>query len=384
MDVPMFVLFGIDIIRFLVDLGTAYALYVVVSLTLNLEAGFSGVPNFGKVMFVAAGAAAAGSVCGRVAAIVLGINTHGDYNGFIATIIPQIDTALSQNVLLSVELLVLGVVLAALVGAVLGFVASFPAIRLREDYLGMLLLAAAQLFQIFLGGYQPLIGASQGIEVPDVFAWAETGIGVRDVVVLVLVAAFAIVVYLYVERVARSPLGRTLRAVRDNEVAARALGKDDARLRRNVIIVASAISAMAGAVLTFYVGAVNAETWTRITWTFWIWVMLIIGGAANNAGVALGAFSFTFLFKVVDQVKFYFQGYIPFDVNWLEYLMFASLLIIILAFRPGGILPEKSSATLPWRTIAQIVESESKIVDLSSRPNDTLEREKFDRTDKPG
>ena len=290
MDVPMFVLFGIDIIRFLIDLTTVYALYLIVSLTLNLEAGFSGIPNFGKVMFVAAGAAAAGSVSGRVAAIVLNIDTHGDYNGFIASIIPNIDKALSQNILLSVELMVLGVVLAAVVGAVLGFVASYPAIRLREDYLGMLLLAAAQLFQIFLGGYQPLIGASQGIEVPDVFIWAETGIEVRDVAVLLLVGVFAILVYFYVERVARSPLGRTLRAIRDNEVAARALGKNDAAVRRNVIIVASAISAMAGALLTFYVGAVNAETWTRITWTFWIWVMVIIGGAANNAGVALGAF----------------------------------------------------------------------------------------------
>lgn len=384
MDVPMFVLFGVDIIRFLIDLGTAYALYLAVSLTLNLEAGFSGVPNFGKVMFVAAGAAAAGSVSGRVAAIVLGINTHGDYNGFIATIIPSINTALTQNIVLSGELLLLGVFLAAVVGAVLGFVASFPAIRLREDYLGMLLLASAQLFQIFLGGYQPLIGASQGIEVPDVFAWAETGIGVRDVVVLVLVAAFAALVYLYVERVARSPLGRTLRAVRDNEVAARALGKDDAAVRRNVIIVASAISAVAGALLTFYVGAVNAETWTRITWTFWIWVMVIIGGAANNAGVALGTFSFTFLFKVVDQVKFYFQGYIPFDVNWLEYLMFASLLIIILAFRPGGILPERSSATLPWRTIAQIVQSESTDKNVPNNSTNDVEQNEIEQTDKPG
>jgi branched-chain amino acid transport system permease protein len=382
MDVPMFVLFGIDIIRFLIDLATAYSLYLIVALTLNLEAGFSGIPNFGKVMFVAAGAAAAGSVTGRVAAIVLSINTHGDYNGFIATIIPSIDNALSKNVLLSVELLVLGVVLAAVVGAVLGFVASYPAIRLREDYLGMLLLAAAQLFQIFLGGYQPLIGASQGIEVPDVFAWANTGIEVRDVVVLVFVGVFAILVYLYVERVAKSPLGRTLRAIRDNEVAARALGKNDAALRRNVIIVASAISAMAGAVLTFYVGAVNAETWTRITWTFWIWVMLIIGGAANNAGVALGAFSFAFLFKAVDQVKFYFQGYIPFDVNWLEYLVFAALLVLILAYRPGGILPERSSATLPWRTIAQIVQSESSSP-VSTNLGDPA-TQKLGQTDKPG
>jgi len=87
--------------------------------------------------------------------------------------------------------------------------------------------------------------------------------------------------------------------------------------------------------------------------------MVIIGGAANNAGVALGAFSFTFLFKIVDQVKFYFQGSIPFDVNWLEYLMFASLLILILAVRPGGILPEKSSVTLPWRTVAEIMRQKS-------------------------
>jgi branched-chain amino acid transport system permease protein len=384
LDVPTFFLFGVNIIRFAIDLMIAFALYLVVSLSLNLEAGFAGVPNFGKVMFVAAGAVVAGSVSGRLAAFILGVNTYGDYNGFIARIITQLDSSLSGNAVLSIEILLLGVVLAAAIGASLGFLTSFPAIRLREDYLGMLLLATAQLFQIFLGGYEPLIGGTQGIEVPDLFGWAGNGIEVRDVVVLGFLALFAILVYFYAEKVARSPLGRTLRAVRDNEVAARALGKDDVAIRRNVIIVASAISAMAGALLTFYVGAVNAEGWTRITWTFWIWVMLIIGGAANNAGVALGAFSFTFLFKAIEQVKFYFQGSIPFDVNWLEYLMFASLLIIILAFRPGGILPEKSSATLSWRTIAQIVQSESRITSISSNPSNTLEQEKIERTDKPG
>lgn len=359
MDVPTFILFGVDILRFLIDFGTAYALFLVVSLTLNLEAGFAGVPNFGKVMFVAAGAAIAGSVSGRLAAIILGVNTHGNYNAFIAQIIPQVDSALSNNASLSIELLLLGILLAAIIGAAFGFLASGPAIRLREDYLGMFLLAAAQLFQVFLGGYEPLIGGTQGIEVPDVFAWAGNGIEVRDVVVLGFLTIFAVLVFLYVERVARSPLGRTLRAIRDNEVASRAMGKNDVAIRRNVIIVASAISGMAGALLTFYAGGITADTWTRITWTFYIWVMLIIGGAANNAGVALGAFSFTFLFKVADQVKFYFQGYLPFDVNWLEYLMFASLLVLILVFRPGGILPEKSSATLPWRTVAEIMQRKS-------------------------
>ena len=360
MDVPTLFLFGIDVIRFSIDLATAYGLYLIVSLTLNLEAGFTGIPNFGKVLFVAAGAAAVGFVCGRIAALVLGVNTFGDYNGHIQAIIPPLDKLLAANPVVALEILFAGLAIAATIGAVLGLLTSYPAIRLREDYLGMLLLAAAQLFQIFLGGYEPLIGGSIGISVPDFFGWAGNGIEVRDVVVLGFVAVFAAVVYVYMERVARSPLGRTLRSIRDNEMASRALGKRDVIMRRNVIMVASAISAMAGALLAFYVGSVTPETWTRITWTFWIWVMLIVGGAGNNAGVALGAFAFTFLFKITDQIKFYFQGYIPFDVNWLEYLTFAALLILIIAYRPGGILPEKSSVTLPWKTLAEIMQSKPK------------------------
>ena len=373
-----------NLLTFLVDLGTTYALYLAVSLTLNLEAGFAGVPNFGKVMFVAGGAAIAGSVIGRLSVIVLGINVHGDYNAVVPQLIPQIDPLLASNFVLSMALLLLGIVLAAGMGGVMGYFASYPAIHLREDYLGMLLLAAAQLFQIFLGGWTPFINGTQGIEVPDLFHWADVGVGVRDAVILIFLAAFAFLVYVYVERVARSPLGRTLRAVRDNEVAARALGKNDVVIRRNVIIVASAISGMAGALLTFYAGAVGAETWTRITWTFWIWVMVIMGGAANNGGVALGAFFFTLLFKVVDQVKFYFSGYIPFDVNWLEYMSFAGLLILILAFRPGGILPEKSSLTLPWRTVAEIVQANQRSPVRTDQPTEPSGGERGSEADRPG
>jgi branched-chain amino acid transport system permease protein len=355
LSLPSIVLFGIDIITFGIDFGTIYALFLAVSLTLNLEAGYAGVPNFGKVMFVAAGAAVAGSVSGRLAALILSVNTQGNYNGFIAQIIGNINSGLANNPLLSVEILLLGVLLAAATGGSLGFVASFPAIRLREDYLGMLLLGAAQLFQIFLGGYEPFIGGTQGLEVPDLFQWAGKEIGVRDLSVLGVLAVFAALVYTYSERVARSPLGRTLRAVRDNEIASRALGKDDVAIRRKVIVVASAISGIAGALLTFYTGSIGAGTWDRVAWTFYPWVMVIIGGAANNLGVALGAFSFTFLLKGVDQVKFQFQSFIPFDVNWFEYIVFASLLIGILMFRPEGIMPEKSSLTLPKSTVAMII-----------------------------
>lgn len=355
MNVPTFPLFGIDIVAFSISLATAFFIFLAVSLTLNIEAGYTGVPNFGKVMFVAGGAALAGSVSGRLATMILAINTHGDYNTNIAQIITQINSGLSNNPILSVELLLTGIVLAAGIGAGLGFLASYPAIRLREDYLGMLLLASAQLFQIFLGGYQPFIGGTSGIEVPDVFQWAEIGIGFRDVAVLGVFGIFAVLVYVYAERMARSPLGRTLRAVRDNEHAARALGKNDVAIRRNVIVIASAICGMAGALITFWVSSVGPETWTRVTWTFWPWVIVILGGAANNAGVALGALVFTFTMEIIGQVKFSLQSYIPFDVNWMYYLVFAGMLLLTLALRPGGILPERSSTTLPGYRVAKIM-----------------------------
>src|SRR5438445_11467322 len=106
-------------------------------------------------MFVAAGAAAAGSASGQPATFVLMINTHGNYTGYIYQVIPQIDAALTHNPGLSMGILLFGMLVAASVGAVLGFAASFPAIRLREDYLGLFLLAAAPLFQLHLPASGP-------------------------------------------------------------------------------------------------------------------------------------------------------------------------------------------------------------------------------------
>ncbi|HLC10485.1 MAG TPA: hypothetical protein VJL56_01410, partial [Candidatus Bathyarchaeia archaeon] len=175
LGVPIIPFFGIDIVSFTIDFVIAYALILAVSLTLNLEAGYAGVPNFGKVLFVAGGAAVAGAVTGRVAVLLLKINTSGDYNNHIAQVINSANLSLGENFPLSIEILLLGVVLGAMIGGILGLVFSVVAGRenLREDYLGMLLLASAQFFQIFLRSYEPFIGGTQGILVPDVFAWAS-------------------------------------------------------------------------------------------------------------------------------------------------------------------------------------------------------------------
>ncbi len=359
MSLPAFFLFpGFNLVTFLTGFVNFYALYLAISVSLNLEFGYAGVPNFGKVLFIAGGASVAGSVTGRLAAFVLNVGTHEDFITFNARIMNQVDGLLPAVPWLAVEILLLGLVIGAAIGALFGFLASYPAIRLREDYLGMLLLGAAQFYQVILRTYTPLTGGAQNIEVPDpYFYFISLGPGYRDLAAAVVVSIFAVIVFIYAERVARSPLGRTLKAVRESEDAARSLGKDDVAIRRNVLIVASAIAGIAGALFTFYVASVEYDTWTRFAWTFWPFLIVIIGGVGNNYGVALGAFFFALVYKGLAQIQPYLQPYIFFDANWLQDLLFASLLIAILMLRPEGILREKSAPTLSKGKLSAIISS---------------------------
>src|SRR5207247_10764836 len=96
LNVPSVVFLGIDVVKFAVNLGTAYMLFLAVSLTLNLEAGYTGVPNFGKVMFLAGGAAVSVSVCGRLAVFILSINVNCEFNGYIVKVINMVYALILQ------------------------------------------------------------------------------------------------------------------------------------------------------------------------------------------------------------------------------------------------------------------------------------------------
>ncbi len=344
MPLPVVTLFGINIILFALDLTAFFALYVAISLSLNLEFGFAGIPNFGKVLFIAGGASVGGSFAGRFAAWIMGIDVQGDFIKNSFSIIPQIDANLANSIPMSISLLLISLIVAGVVGALFGLLFSYPAIRLKEDYLAMTLLAMAQFFQIFLNNYYPLIGGSLGLLLPDPYMWAGDA---RFAVATGMLVLFAGLVYVYCEKVARAPLGRMLRAIRDNEASAEALGKDHVGIRRQTLMIASAISGMAGLLYSFYTVDVLPATFGRVAWTFWPWVIVILGGAANNLGVGLGVFVFWFMIKTIDSVKFSFSSIIPFDVTWLEYLLVGIILVAVLMLRPEGILREKPTPTIP-------------------------------------
>jgi branched-chain amino acid transport system permease protein len=328
--------------QFIVDILAFFAVYLILAISLNLEFGYTGLPNFGKVLLVAGGGYVVAAFSGRFAQLLLNVAIGKDFIKDNNAVMAEINTKFSHDIFTALFVFFTTIILAALVGGILGYLASYPAIRLREDYLGMTLLAIGEIARVVGQNYEPIAGGTLGVQVPDPFAWVG---GVRFLAFTLILLAFAGLIYLYAEKIARSPLGRLLRSIRDNEVAAEALGKDVSKVRIKILVVGSAIAAIAGALYSFYAGGVVATAYNRVDWTFWPWLIVIIGGAANNAGVAAGALIFVAARRVIEFFKDLFT-FLPFDVVWLEYLLLGILLILVLIYRPEGIIPEKPTPTI--------------------------------------
>ncbi|MEM4657398.1 MAG: hypothetical protein QXX77_03120 [Candidatus Methanosuratincola sp.] len=338
---------------FILDLLATFVPYVIVTLSLNLEYGFGGVPNFGKTLAVAGGAFMVGLLPGRLLAAFLGVGEGMDYVAQNAFIITAINSRLSADILLSFGTLLITLVAVVLFGAFLGLVMSAPVARLRMDYLGMTFLAVGEVLLVIGNNFPPLVGGTLGIATPDPFSWASSysifglsGGEMRNLAVTTFMILMALVVFLYVQRLTHSPLGRVLRAIRDDENSALALGKDARSYRIKVIIFSAAIAAIGGALYAFYTANVVATAYSRVSWTFWPWVMVILGGAANNLGVVVGTFVFVAVRKLIVFYKDIFAPFLPFDVVWLDLILLGLALIIILIYKPGGILPEKPIETI--------------------------------------
>jgi len=340
-----------------------FCLFLIISLTVNLEFGYAGIPNFGKVLFVAAGAFLGGSLAYRLMVYLMGLK--GDVFAYQASFISAIDTRLTANSYLAVEIAIFMLAVGAVMGALFGYLSSYPAIRLREDYLGMLLLAAGEFFNYFSLAYFPFLGGALGMTAPSPIFDLGSVIGQPNLLVLLVLIVAAVAVYIYAERVGRSPLGRTLRALRDNEEASEALGKDNVAIRRNVLLVSSAIAGMAGVLWLFYMPYIAPGTvgsFTRQTFTFIPFVIVILGGAANNRGVLVGTFVYLLIFNAFNQGTSYLisSGYNifgPIDPTRFETMFIGIMLIAILLRRPQGLIGEKPTLTLARARLREIAES---------------------------
>jgi len=329
-----------QVILFVVDLLALLAVYLIINIGLNMQQGIAGIPNFGIVFAVAGGAYITGGLSTRLAVSLLGVRTNLDPIFNNVAVLASVNPILRSQPLTAIVLLILFLMIGGMAGALMGLISSAPAIRLREDYLAITLLAFGEVLNVIGIGYKPLIGGPIGVNVPDIFGWAGEYRFYLGTLVLLLVA---IAIFAFAGYIIKTPFGRTLKAIRDNEIVARSLGKNITQYRTSAILFGSLLCGIAGSLWVLYSGAVT-PTYARFDWTFLPWLMILLGGMGNNRGVFVGSLIFVTLNKLIIYYKFEFVGILPFDIVWLNYLLLGIITILILIYRPEGIVQEKWTA----------------------------------------
>ena len=174
---------------------------------------------------------------------------------------------------------------------------------------------------------------------------AYTGLFVTVLVLLLIMSQAAL----------KSPWGRMMRAIRDNEVAAEAMGKDVTRRHLQVFILGSAVVGLAGAMMTTLDGQLTPSSYQPLRYTFLIWVMVIVGGSGNNFGAILGGFVIWFFWVQVEPLGQLLMNFItagmadgsPLKAHLLDsvahmrLLTMGLIMLLVLRFSPRGLIPEK-------------------------------------------
>jgi len=178
--------------------------------------------------------------------------------------------------------------------------------------------------------------------------WVKTGYAFLFLVVLLVLLWMA-------QMALKSPWGRMMRAIRDNEVAAEAMGKDVTRRHLQIFVLGSAVCGIAGAMMTTLDGQLTPSAYQPLRFTFLVWVMVIVGGSGNNFGSVLGAFLIWFLWVQVEPIGLWLMDLITAgmpDGSALKTHLLDSaahmrlftmglILLIVLRFSPRGLIPEK-------------------------------------------
>lgn len=241
---------------------TLALIYGVAVLGLNLQWGAAGLFNVGVAGFVLVGA--------YVCALLTAAPSTQHVGGFGWPIL-------------------LGWIAAAAASGLAALVVGVITLRLRADYLAITTFGAAASLQLVALNAERLTGGPFGVAlIPRPFqalADRPLAFGLAN---LVLVAAIAAGCFAVLERLARSPWGRTLRALREDEAAAASLGKWPALFRMQAFVIGAALMGLAGAMQAQFFGFIAPENYLPAL-TFQVWVMLVVGGSGSNAGALLGA-----------------------------------------------------------------------------------------------
>lgn len=291
------------------------SIFAIMVLGLNLQWGHTGLFNVGVAGFVAIGA--------YTSALITTPEVAARVGGFGLPV-------------------VLGWIAAMLMSGLAGLVVGLATLRLRHDYLAITTFGIAVTVQLVALNAQWLTGGAFGVQfIPKPMqGWLGTGL-VWTLGYLTVVALLLGAIYGALERLVRSPWGRVLRAIREDEDAAASLGKHAFKFRLQSFIIGSMLMGLGGAVYAHFVGYIAPEDFLPIL-TFQIWAMLIVGGSGNNRGALLGAYLVWGFWAISGGLL---RGVVPqaeqARAASLQVVLIGVLIALMLVLRPRGLLGEQ-------------------------------------------
>jgi len=291
----------------------------IACLGLNLQWGQTGLFNVGIAGFVGIGA--------YTSALLTSAPADGRFGGYEWPIAAGCIAAMLMTGAAS-----------ALVGA--------ASLRLRADYLAITTFGIAVMVQLVLRNAEHLTGGNFGVSfIPRPFASVAERPALFGTLNLLLVSGLVALLYVALDRLVRSPWGRVLRAVREDERAAEALGKSAARFRLQAFTIGGAIMGLAGALEAHVIGFIAPDNFDSAL-TFQVWTMLIIGGSGNNLGALLGALLVATIWSVTGLATgALFPPEDQARAAALRIVAIGVLLAVTIVLRPRGLRGERLSVS---------------------------------------
>ena len=306
----------IDATAYLVFFAVIALTYALSCLGLNLQWGFTGLFNVGVAGFVAVGA--------YTSAILTGPDDPGRWGGLGLPV-------------------AVGWLGAMLTSGLCALVVGAATLRLRHDYLAISTFGIAITIQLVALNFAALTGGPFGIgAIPRPLAGlVPAGLG-HNVLYLGIVAAVVAVVYAALDRLVRSPWGRVLKAIREDETAAAALGKSASAFRVQAFVIGSMAMGLAGAIYAHFIGYIAPEDFLPIL-TFQVWTMLVVGGSGNNRGALLGGVLVWALWSGTGALV---SAVLPQEMQArgaaLQVALIGCVLAVVLVVRPRGLAGEET------------------------------------------
>lgn len=330
-------------------------LYIMLALGLNVVVGFAGLLDLGYVAFFAIGAYLAGLLASPqfVATIE---SLQMDFPGAAAWVTEWVGPVIAaQGIHLSVWLII---PLAALVAGIAGALLGAPTLKLRGDYLAIVTLGFGEIIRIFmnnLNGPVNITNGPQGINLIDPIRIADVSLAgqagmvrlgewsipsVNAYYYLFLLLCIATISFSY--RLQHSRLGRAWIAIREDEIAAKAMGINVRNMKLLAFAMGASFGGVAGAMFGAFQGFISPESFT-LTESIAILAMVVLGGIGHIPGVVLGAVLLAglpeILRHVVEPLQVAVFGAVWIDAEVLRQLLYGLALVLIMLARPAGLWP---------------------------------------------